>query len=78
MRELLDKITSLIQFVVPCGNTAAGIRDNVITIRDDISLETDNFLKNVQEMITTRDVSEKKLKNSAGLNIQLPKFKALK
>ena len=75
LREILDKISSLIQYVVPCGNAAIGIRDNVITIRDDISLCTEDFLKNVQSTIVDRDISEKKLKNSAGLNIQLPKFK---
>ena len=46
LREILDKISSLIQFVVPCGNAAKGIRDNVITLRDDVSLGTENFLKN--------------------------------
>lgn len=65
LREILDKISSLIQFVVPCGYAAKGIRDNVITIRDDVSLCTEDFLKNVQSTVVQRDISEKKLKNSA-------------
>ena len=75
LREILDKISSLLQYVVPCGDTANYIRANVKIMRDDISLETEDFLKSVRNTIADRDISEKKLKNSVGLNIQLPKFK---
>ena len=49
--ELLDKISSLIQFVVPCGNEAATMCKNIIAMRNNISNETDNFLKNVRKAI---------------------------
>ena len=74
MQELLDKISSLIQFVVPCGNVAAKMCENIIAKRNNISKETDKFLKNVQKVIKDRDIPEKKLNNSTGLNIHLPKF----
>ena len=77
LRELLDKISSLIQFIVPCGDTSVGEKmwKNIITMRNDISSINDTFVKNLQKTILDRDISEKKLKNSAGLNIQIPKFK---
>ena len=75
LRELLDKISSLIQFVVPCGNVAATMWKHIIAMRNNISREIELFLKKVQKTTVDRDISEKKLKNSAGLNIQLPKFK---
>ena len=75
LREILDKISSLLQYVVPCGDKARLLRENVVTMRDDISLEIQTFTKSLNKIISDRDISEKKLKNSVGLNINIPKFK---
>ena len=75
LREILDKISSLIQYVVPCGKVADDLRNEVLLMQDDVSSLTDDFLKKVHKTIIDRDISEKKLKNAAGLNIQIPKFK---
>ena len=36
LHELLDKISSLIQLILPCGTAAAMMRSDVITMRDNI------------------------------------------
>ena len=48
--------------------------ENIIAKQNNSSKETDKFLKNVQKTIIDRDISEKKLNKSTGLNIHLPKF----
>ena len=73
LRELFD--TALIQYTVPCGVTADALRNEVIIMRDDIKSETDEFLETLNDIIVNRDISEKKLKNSSGLEIPIPKFK---
>ena len=75
LRELLDKVSSLLQYVVPCGDAARLLRENVKAMRDDASLVIEAYIQNVNEVILDRDISEKKLKNSAGLDIKIPKFK---
>ena len=71
----MDKISSLIQLILPCGTAAATMRSDVITMRDNILLHMDIFFKEVNTIIIDRDISERKLQNSAGLNIQLPEFR---
>ena len=51
------------------------MRSDVITMRDNILLHLDIFFKEVHTIIINRDISERKLQNSAGLNIQLPEFR---
>ena len=75
LREILDKISSLLQYVVPCGNQAKSLRENVKIMRDDVTLETQAFIEQVEKAVSDRDISEKKLKNSTGLSITIPKFK---
>ena len=60
LREILDKISSLLQYVVPCGNQANSLRENVKTMRDDITLETQAFIESVNKTVSDRDISEKK------------------
>ena len=75
LREILDKISSLIQFIAPCGKFGDDLRNDVALMQDDISIQTDEFLRDVQRVIVERDISEEKMKNAAGLNIQIPKFR---
>ena len=75
LRELMDKISSFEKYVLPCGDKVADLRKTVIGLRDGGTKLLDEFLKNLRKVITDRDISEKKLKNTAGLKIELGKFK---
>ena len=78
LRELLDKISVFIQFILPCGVRGNQMFQNVVSIRESTSNETKMFLKLLQKTIEDRDISEKKLKNASVLNIQLKKFEGYK
>ena len=77
LRELMDKISSFLKFIIPCGESAADLRKTVIKMRDDSTKLIENLQEKVGKVISDRDISEKKLKNSAGLNIELPKLKGI-
>ena len=70
-----DKISSFVKFVLPCGDSASEMRDKVIEMRADGTKDVDFLLCEVQGVILENDISEKKLNNSAGLKLELPKFK---
>ena len=72
---MLDKISSLIQYIAPCGEQGSALRSEVLEMEVEISKDLDTFLNEVRETILERDISEKKLKNAAGLKIEIPKFK---
>ena len=74
LRELIDKISAFEKFVLPCGSLATTMRDEVIVMRDECIVASQNFIKELDDVILARDISEKKLKNAAGLNIKLSKF----
>ena len=74
LRELIDKMTSFETFVLPCSDSAPPLRSSIRTMRSNSTSITDAFIKAVGKVILERDISEKKLKNSAGLNIKLAKF----
>ena len=75
LREFIDKVSSFEKFVLPCGAHAADMRKSVTDMRDECTKLLETFLKNVGDAISSRDISEKKLKNAAGLKIELTKFK---
>ena len=74
LRKLIDKASSFETFVLPCGDAAADMREVVKSLRNRSTIIIEKFLKKLAEIILDRDISEKKLKNSAGLNIKLSKF----
>ena len=74
LRELIDKTSSFKTFVLPCGDAAADMREVVKSLRNISTIIIEKFLKKLAEIILDLDISEKKLKNSAGLNIKLSKF----
>ena len=74
LRELIDKMSSFETFVLPCGDSASLLRKSVSTMRSSSTSITDVFVKSVGKAMLDRDISEKKLKNAAGLNIKLTKF----
>jgi hypothetical protein len=75
LRELLDKISDFEKYVLPCGDAVADLKKTVIEMRDGGTKLMGTFLDNLHKVVTDRDISEKKLKNTAGLNIELGKFK---
>ena len=72
---MIDRISSFQKFVLPCGDSSAEMRKNGIEMRDSSVEKITQNLEKVRNAISDRDISEKKLKNSAGLDIDLPKFK---
>ena len=75
LREFIDKVSSFEKFVLPCGAHAADMRKSVTDMRDECTKLLETFLKNVGDAISSRDISVKKLKNTAGSKIELTKFK---
>ena len=75
LRELFDKVSSFEKLVMPCGERAGDMRDEVLQRRDACSEEFDEFLIKLSKVIKNRDISERKLKNASGLDIGLKKFK---
>ena len=56
------------------GDLAKEMRDGAAKIRDSSADALDTFLSSISDAIKTRDISEKKLKNSSNMDINLPKF----
>ena len=75
IRELFAKISSFEKYVAPCGLQADTLKKKVIVMRDNCKGLLEGFLKKLNGIISEKDISERKLKNSAGLKIELGKFK---
>ena len=74
LRELMDKISEFEKFVVPCGSTANDLRMRVVDMRQNCSEFAEQYFSDLSEAVTNRDISERKLKNAAGLIMNLTKF----
>ena len=75
LRELIDKVSSFEQLIVPCGKLAQDMRNEVLKVRDICAGSLDKFIENLNKVVKSRDISERKLKNAAGLKIEVKKFK---
>ena len=75
LRELIDKVSCFEQTVMPCRELASKMRSEVLQKRDLCTEAVDEFLEKLDKVVKNRDISERKLKNSAGLKIDLKKFK---
>ena len=75
LRELIDKVSSFEKFVLPCGELASGLCEDVIKMRDSSTQILNTFLDSIADTLKSKDISEKKLKSSARLEIKLAKFK---
>ncbi len=78
LRELIDKVSGFEKFVLPCGDKAKDLRTEVIKWRSEGSDCLSKHISEVNTRMTERDISEKKLKNSAALDIKIPKFEGYK
>ena len=74
-RELIDKVSSFETYVSPCGDLVTDLKDKIFDIRDKCSTMIWEYVDALDRTIKDRDISEQKLKNSAGLNIEMEKFK---
>ena len=74
-RELIDKVSTFETYVSPCGDLASDLKDKVFDVRDKCSAIIWKYVDALDATIKDRDISEQKLKNSAGLNIEMEKFK---
>lgn len=75
LRELIDKVSDFEKFVLPCGNLAQELVESVQEMRGVCLTEVLDYSKAIKTTISERDISEKKLENSAGLSIDIPRFK---
>ena len=75
LREVIDKVSGFEKLVMPCGDSAKNLRQDVWQRRDSCAEALDEYLATLHQTIKDRDISERKLKNSAGLKIELKKFK---
>ena len=75
LREFIDKVSSFEKLIMPCRGSVKTMHDDVITMRENCISYVDQFVDNLAAVIKSRDISERKLKNSAGLKIELKKFK---
>ena len=74
LRELIDKISEFEKFVIPCGDTADDMRRRIVAMRNNCSRFVEVYDEEVSRAIVKRDISERKLKNAAGLQISFAKF----
>ena len=74
LREMIDKISEFEKFVLPCGDSADGMRKRVSAMRNNCTTITGKYFQDLSDAITHRDISQKKLTNAAALTIKLSKF----
>ena len=60
LREMLDKISSFVKFVLPCGDLASKMRKSVIEMCKNGAEEVNKIFDKVQDVILENDISEKK------------------
>ena len=73
LRELIDKVSAFEKLIMPCGQLAQDMRDEVIGVRNRVTMSLDKFIESLKETVKSRDISEQKLKNAAALKIDIKK-----
>jgi hypothetical protein len=74
LRELIDKVSEFKKFVLPCGNAAESLNKQVTDASNKCTKALDSFDLEISKIVSARDISEKKLANSAGLKMDFDKF----
>ena len=75
LRELINKVSSFENFVLPLGNLADNLLADGIKMRDAGVMTLNAVLADIVRVISERDISERKMQNAMSLQIRLPKFK---
>ena len=71
---ILEKITDLAGLVSGGGEEVQKLLTTAVTKKDAVFEKKTKFCKELQSIVTERDVTSDKLKNAASLKIDLPKF----
>ena len=71
---VLEKITELAGFCSGGGEEVEKLLKTAIDKKDEVIKKKDSFFKNLQTIVSKRDVTADKLKNATTLKIDLPKF----
>ena len=74
LREILNKITSFSKLVPHCGLEGQKMTYELCELRDASVSEMTQFSNELGSSIRECDITEEKLRNGLGLQIQLPKF----
>ena len=74
LSEILKGVTSLSNFIPTCGDQIRTFLYVAGKMRDEVTNVKIKFLQNLNDEIVNRDISERKLRNAAGSNINLGKF----
>ena len=74
LREFIDKVSEFNKFVLECGDTTASLSKDASAKCDACNSAMSHYLDRVSEIITEKDISEKKLSSSASLNLDFEKF----
>ena len=61
LRELMNKVSCFETLIMPCGNLAYGMCDEVLQRRDACLEEFDKFLMELLRVVKERNISERKL-----------------
>ena len=75
MREIFDKFTSFSQIASLCGSQKDTLLVEPKRLQDEALQARNNYAMELYGLVSSRDISEEKLKNSASLTIELTKFK---
>ena len=75
LREIFDKFTAFSQAASLCGDQKDALLVEPKRLQDEALLARNNYYKELHGLVSSRDISEEKLKNSASLTIELSKFK---
>ena len=71
---VLEKITELAGFCSGGGEEVENLLKTAIERKDEVIVKKNTFFKNLQSIVSKRDVTADKLKNAASLTIDIPKF----
>ena len=75
MREIFDKVTGFSKIAALCGDEKDQMLVKPRDLQEKVLKLKNTYAMNLHSIFTERDISEEKLRNSAGLTIELQKFK---
>ena len=74
MRETFGKVTAFSKIASTCGNEKADLLKEPEDLQSKALKTRNEYAQKLYSVVTSRDISEEKLKNLSGLTIELPKF----
>ena len=74
MREIFGKVTAFSKIASTCGDEKADLLKEPEDLQSKALKTRNEYAQKLYSVVTSRDISEEKLKNLSGLTIELPKF----